>query len=221
MIVLVGVAHVINLKSSVERIIVQENPDIVAVELDYGRYIALTNKIGGKMPYIYRKMAELQRSLADMFGTSVGDEMITAVETAKILNKKVAFIDMDALEIARAIKKNMSVREKFKIYFSLLFAPLFGRRLSREDVENVMKREEEYIAQMRKKYPGLSRALFDLREERMAENLKNIEKKGKVVAFVGDGHISGLKKRLPNAKIIRLRELVGDTFSFSMKIGLD
>ncbi len=221
MIVLVGVAHVINLKSSVEGIIIKEDPEIVAVELDYGRYIALTNKIEGEMPYFYRKMAEMQRSLAEMLGTSVGEEMITAIETAKILNKKVAFVDMDAVEIARAIRKNMSLGEKLRLYFSLIFAPIFGRKLSKEDVENVMEREDEYIAQMRKRYPGLSRALFDLREEHMAKNLKILEKEGKVVAFVGDGHISGLKERLPEAKVIRLRELVGDTYSFSVKIGMN
>ena len=220
-IVLVGVAHVIDIKSSVEKIIIQENPDIVAVELDYGRYLALTNKIEGKMPYLYRKMAEMQKNLARMMGTAVGEEMLTAIQIAVTFNKRVAFIDMDAMEIAHAIRKSMRVIEKLKLYFSLIFAPFFGRRVSREEVEKIVDREEEYISYIRKKYPGLSKALFDIREERMAENLKKLENEGKVVAFVGDGHISGLKKKLPNVEVIRLRELMGDTFSFSVKIGID
>ena len=220
-IVLVGVAHVIDIKSSVEKVIIQEDPDIVAVELDYGRYLALTNRIEGKMPYLYRKMAEMQKNLAKMMGTAVGEEMLTAINVALTLNKRIAFIDMNAMEIARAIKKSMKFVEKIKLYFSLLLAPFLGRKVSREEVEKIVDKEEEYIMYVRRKYPGLSRALFDIREERMAKNLKKLENDGKVIAFVGDGHISGLKKRLPAVKVIRLRDLMGDTLSFSMKIGIN
>ena len=221
MITLVGVAHVIDIKSSVERVIVQEDPDIVAVELDYGRYLSLTNKIEGRMPYLYRKLADMQRNLARMMGTAVGEEMLTAIQVATTLNKRVAFVDMDAVEIAKVIRKNMGIFEKVKLYLSLLLAPFFGKKVSREEVEKIVDREDEYIAYMRRKYPGLSRALFDIREERMAENFRKLENEGKVVAFVGDGHISGLRKRLPNAKVIRLRDLMGDSFSFSVKVGIN
>ena len=220
-ITLVGVAHVIDIKSSVERIIIHENPDIVAVELDYGRYLALTKKTEGKMPYLYRKMAEMQKNIAKIMGTAVGEEMLTAIQIATVLNKRVAFIDMDAVEIAIAIKKNMSVTEKLKLYFSLLFSPFLGRKVGRKEVEEIVDKEEEYISYIKRKYPGLSKALFDIREERMAENLKKLEKEGKIVAFVGDGHIAGLKRRLPDANVIRLRELMGDTLSFSVKIGFN
>ena len=221
MIILVGVAHVIDIKSSVERVIVQEDPDIVAVELDYGRYLALTNKIEGRMPYLYRKLADMQRSLARMMGTEVGKEMLTAIQVATTLNKRVAFVDMDAVEIAKVIRKNMGIFEKMKLYLSLLLSPFFGKKVSREEVEKIVDREDEYIAYIRRKYPGLSRALFDIREKRMAENLQKLENEGKVVAFVGDGHISGLRKRLPNARVIRLRDLMGDSFSFSVKVGIN
>lgn len=221
MIILVGVAHVIDIKSSVERVIVQEDPDIVAVELDYGRYLALTNKIEGRMPYLYRKLADMQRSLARMMGTEVGEEMLTAIQVATTLNKRVAFVDMDAVEIAKVIRKNMGIFEKMKLYLSLLLSPFFGKKVSREEVEKIVDREDEYIAYIRRKYPGLSRALFDIREKRMAENLQKLENEGKVVAFVGDGHISGLRKRLPNARVIRLRDLMGDSFSFSVKVGIN
>ena len=60
MIVLVGVAHVINLKRQIQELIIREEPDVVAVELDYGRYYAMTHRVSGKMPYLYRKMGEMQ-----------------------------------------------------------------------------------------------------------------------------------------------------------------
>ncbi len=219
MIVLVGVAHVIDLKTYIERLIMEENPDIVAVELDYGRYIALTTQREGEMPYFYRKMAEMQKKLADMLGGEVGSEMVTAVKTAQVLNKRVAFIDMDSQKIIKHIKKNMGLWEKTKLYGSLSFAPLVGKKVSKKEVENIINQEEKYIKEIKEKYPGLSKALFDDREEFMANNLKNLDGEDvKILAFVGDGHLEGLKKRLPNAKIIKLKDMIGDTLSFSYSI---
>ncbi len=224
MIVIVGVAHVIDLRHEIERIIVRRDPDIVAVELDYGRYMALKNNLNGtgRMPYMYRKMSEMQRSIADMLGTDVGQEMLTAVEIANLFGKEVAFVDMDAGEIARLIRKEMSLREKFRIYSSIIFAPFSRKKVSREDIEELLENEDKYIAYVREKFPGLSRALFDRREEHMASALLSLEKRGSVMVFVGDGHIPGLKKRIPHAEVVRLKELKNaqetqesDSMSFS------
>ncbi len=219
MIILVGVAHVIDLKVHIERLIMEEDPDIVAVELDYGRYVALTTKQQGEMPYFYRKMAEMQKNLADMLGGEVGSEMVTAVRTAQIMNKQVAFIDMDSQQIIKSVKKNMSLWEKVKMYGSLIFAPLFGKKMGKKEVESIIEQEDRYIKEMKKKYPGLSKALFDDREEFMANNLKHLDREDiKILAFVGDGHLEGLKKRLPEAGTIRLKDILGESRSFSYKI---
>ncbi len=219
MIILVGVAHVIDLKVHIERLIMEEDPDIVAVELDYGRYVALTTKQQGEIPYFYRKMAEMQKNLADMLGGEVGSEMVTAVRTAQIMNKQVAFIDMDSQQIIKSVKKNMSLWEKVKMYGSLIFAPLVGKKMGKKEVESIIEQEDRYIKEMKKKYPGLSKALFDDREKFMANNLKHLDGEDiKILAFVGDGHLEGLKKRLPGARTIRLKDILGESRSFSYKI---
>ena len=221
MIILVGVAHVINLKTYIEKLIVRENPDIVAVELDYGRYVALTSKREGEMPYFYRKMAEMQKDIAKMFGSEAGSEMLTAVQIAQILGKRVAFIDMDSESIVRGIRKNMSLWEKIKLYGSLIFAPFIGKKMSKKDVEKIIQEEDKYIEEIRKKYPGLSKALFDDREEFMASNLRNLDGENvKILAFVGDGHLNGLARRLPQAQIIKLRDMIGESRSVSYTISL-
>ncbi len=218
MIVLVGVAHVINLRRQIEELIIREQADIVAVELDYGRYYALKNKVEGKMPYIYRKMSEMQKSVAEMLGTEVGDEMLTAVEVAQVLGKEIAFIDMDAQKIAEGIRKNMSAREKLKLYGSVILAPFSRKKLTKKEVDNIIENEEKYVGYIREKFPGLSKALFDDREEVMANNLSALDKRGKVIAFVGDAHLKGLHSRLPTAKIIKLRDLLGDSYNFSYSV---
>ncbi len=220
MITIVGVAHVINLKEHIERVIKEENADIVAVELDYGRFIALSTKREGEVPFFYRKLGEMQKNLAEMFGTEVGNEMLTAVNTARVLEKRVAFIDMSSLEIIKRMKKNMSFWEKIRLYSSIFLAPISGRRLSKKEIKEIIKNEEKYIEYVKRKFPGFSKTLFEDREEYMANNLINLEKKGNVIAFVGDGHIYGLKKRIPHAKILRLKELIGDSQSFSFEVKL-
>jgi pheromone shutdown protein TraB len=218
-IILVGVAHVIDLKTHIERLIMEENPDIVAVELDYGRYVALTTKREGEMPYFYRKMAEMQKNLAEMFGSEAGSEMLTAVQIAQVLGKRVAFIDMDSESIVKSIRKNMSLWEKIRLYGSLIFAPFIGKKMSKKDVEKIIQEEDKYIEEIRKKYPGLSKALFDDREEFMANNLRAMDDENvKILAFVGDGHLKGLKKRLPGSKVIKLRDMIGESKSISYTI---
>ncbi len=223
MIIIVGVAHVINLRAQIERLIVTKDPDIVAVELDYGRYVALKNKeTGGKMPYLYRKMGEMQKSLANMLGTEVGDEMLTAVDVAQIFGKEVAFVDMEAMEIARRIRREMTLREKFRLYSSVIFAPFSRKKVSKADIEELLENEEKYISYVKEKFPGLSRALFDDREAHMAGKLMALERHGTIMVFVGDGHISGLKRRIPDAEVIRLRSLMqGDSHSFSYTLSFN
>ncbi len=222
-IVLAGVAHVIDLRRQIRDLILKEDPDIVAVELDYGRYYAMTHDVSGKMPYLYRKMGEMQKSLADMLGTEVGEEMLTAIEVANTLGKRVALIDMDASEIARRMKENMGLWEKIRLYASIFLAPFSRKRITKEDVENLIEREDEYIAYLKKKFPGLAKTLFEDREEVMAGNLLRLAKEGKVLAFVGDGHLAGLKRRIPEARVIRLREMMneGSSVSFSFSVRFD
>ncbi len=222
-ITLVGVAHVIDVRRQIESIIISQDPDVVAVELDYGRYYAMTHRVEGDMPYIYRKMAEMQKNLARMFGTEVGSEMLVAINVARTLGKQVALIDMDSMEIVKRIKKNMGVIEKLRLYTSFLLAPFSRKRIGKEDIKEIVENEEKYVGYLRKKFPGLSRALFEDREEYMAKKLLDIEKNGHVMAFVGDAHIAGLKKLLPDAKIIRLRDIIteGETWEISYTISFN
>ncbi|MCD6370356.1 MAG: conjugal transfer protein TraB, partial [Thermoplasmata archaeon] len=76
----------------------------------------------------------------------------------------------------------------------------------------------KYIEEIRKKYPGLARALFDDREDFMARNLLSLNQEKKILAFVGDGHLKGLKKRIPEARAVCLRDMIKSSISFSYTI---
>ncbi len=98
MITLVGVGHVFQLRKSVQAVIASRRPDLVAVELDQTRFDALVSKQKGRPPsMMFRMLSDFQERLAEMYGSSVGDEMLAAVEAANEIGADVALIDMDSL----------------------------------------------------------------------------------------------------------------------------
>ena len=81
---LIGTAHVIDLALPLERHIKNFNPDIIALELDKQRWLALKSNIrksGG--PFYVRLLSRLQQYLGDYFGSTPGAEMMVATKIAQ------------------------------------------------------------------------------------------------------------------------------------------
>lgn len=96
MITLIGVAHVFDISDRVRKEIKRRHPDIVAVELDRQRYEGLKSgdRDSSDLPLMYRAMSFIQKKIADKYGVSVGDEMLTATETAEEIGAGIALIDI-------------------------------------------------------------------------------------------------------------------------------
>jgi pheromone shutdown protein TraB len=140
MITLIGVAHVFDISKSLENAIIERNPAVVCVELDAARYHALYSQDSNReAPFVYKMLAGLQENIAKKYGAKVGSEMLTAIETAKTLNAKLAFIDMDASKIVSNFWRTMTFSERVKFLFAL-FSSLFIRK---KRIEKELKRFEE------------------------------------------------------------------------------
>ena len=155
--------------------------------------------------------------------------MFTAVKYAQSHQIPLEFIDMNAQKLFSNMLKSMSLSEKFK----LILSGVVGLFVSKKKVEIELKKIESefdgYIEQIAKKFPTIKRTLIDERNNHMAKKLvKLTEEKQKIIACVGDGHISGMSKLLDEENIeyitIRLSELrsIGvesdtATASFSME----
>ena len=125
MITLIGVGHVFDINKSLENAIIQRNPQVVCIELDPVRYQALLSKGSDRdAPIVYRVLARFQEKIAKKYGTQVGSEMLTAIDTAKMLNAKLAFIDMDANRIVSNFWKSMTFKERVKFMFDGTVSPL-------------------------------------------------------------------------------------------------
>ncbi len=211
MITLVGVGHVFAISENVKGIIRSKLPQVVCLELDPGRYRALTQKDRTrKVPLQYRALAYFQSRMADKFGSEVGDEMLAAAEAAQQVGAKVALIDMDAGRVFGLLWKRMSLREKLHLLGGAFVGLLVSRETVEREVDKYEGNEEMYLKALGKEFPTIKSVLIDDRDKFMAERLTSLSSQyGSIVAIVGDGHIPGMLGYLKQLEVeaVRLKEL--------------
>jgi pheromone shutdown-related protein TraB len=209
---IVGTAHVSEKSiSEVNQIIEREKPDIVAVELDRGRYQALKGEeevreinvkdllSSGKFNYFLLQwlLAYVQKKIGADMGVKPGAEMLAAIETAEKTGARVALIDRDIQVTLGRFWSKMSFFEKLKLFGSLIGAS-FGIGTEEIDIETVTDEDvvTQLVSELRKVAPSAASILIDERDAFMAKNLLDLSKEGNVVAVVGAGHREGIKKYL-------------------------
>jgi pheromone shutdown-related protein TraB len=238
--VLVGTAHVS--KESVEEVrqaIVDEKPDIVAVELCEPRYKVLLDKksweqtpltklIRGEQPYFFLGqsfLAMVQRSLGEELGVEPGSEMLEAIKAAKEIGAEIALVDRKIAVTLRRAWTKMSLREKFRIFKELLYG-FFGVSEMSEEIDIEMLKRQDVITEMMEELgklaPKAKEVLVDERDAYIAGRLRDVagENPGKkIVGVVGAGHLSGLVENLRRDEETDLSELetIPSSF-FSLKL---
>ncbi|ERH07607.1 MAG: TraB determinant protein [Halonotius sp. J07HN4] len=131
----VGTAHVS--KASVEEVetkIPDKEPDIVAVELDDGRYRQLKGEepddldasdlLQGNTVFqflAYWMLSYVQTRLGEQFDIDPGADMLAAVETAEDHGIDVALVDRDIQETIQRFWARMTITEKLRMVGGLAF----------------------------------------------------------------------------------------------------
>ncbi len=211
MITIIGVGHVFNIRPHIEKLIFERNPSVVCVELDKFRYQALINKQRNEdAPLMYQLLSRFQKKMADEYGVDVGEEMLGAVDMAKKINAKVAFIDADASFIFNRFWNSMSFSEKIKFMIGA-FGGIFVRKKQVErELERFGNDSEKYLEMFGREFPTVKEELIDKRDIHMAKAIREINKShNEIVAVIGDGHILGVSKALADLdlEIIRLKDV--------------
>lgn len=232
MIVLVGVAHVIDVSKPIGSLVEHYAPGAVGIELDPGRYRALQERSPrGRVPLPYRLLAVMQRRLADQFGGEVGAEMLAAAEAAKARGSPLLFIDMDAGKLFNSLISQMPLKERVAMVLSSFGGLFMTRKRVERELQEFQDNEEKYMEVLGRTYPTVKRVLIDERNEHMARNILRAEGMyGSVLAVVGDGHVEGIRRiisredlvayRLKDLKDLRLEGPVNNAeASFSFTIG--
>jgi pheromone shutdown-related protein TraB len=221
-ITLVATSHIAeeSLKK-IEEIIEKEKPDVVAVELDRGRYESLKGgqasltetikALGFFSFFIYFLMKKLQEWLGKMVGILPGSDMLKAIEVAKRRKLLIAFIDRD-IRLTLAGFNNISRGEKFKLFWFLIKGifgvaafKVKGGSIEGIDLRKVPQSEiiEEAMLVLKKELPQLYRILVEERDEFMASRLKILMRDyDNVVAVIGAGHKKGMTAILNKDKSV-------------------
>ncbi|MFA4662545.1 TraB domain-containing protein [Pyrococcus kukulkanii] len=201
----VGTVHVLpESVKEVRDVILGENPDAVAIELDYGRLVALLHREElrltqalrlGKIGILSYILQEVEKFLGKDFGALPGEEMIEAYELATSLGIPVYLIDQP---VQVTLKKLLSAPrlEKLRGIAEVLALPLLSREV---EIESYTALEQEF----KRKYPYFYKVLVEERNKVMAKNIMMIvdslllrKRKVKVVAVVGLGHKKGIERLL-------------------------
>ena len=211
-IILVGTAHISrNSADLVSRVVENERPDCVCVELDSKRYNALSKRKRwlnlNLKEIIYRKqlstlmvnliLASYQKKLGSRLGVLPGAELLEAVTVADKHKIPVALCDR---EVRVTMRRAWHATTFFKKTYLLatLFASLFDKTEITEEKLTELKKTDvlsELMQELGQALPELKIVLIDERDTFLAEKIKKSQGE-KVVAVVGAGHVEGIKKAL-------------------------
>ena len=220
---IIGTAHVSS--ESVDEVkdaIYEQHPEVVAIELDRGRYIRLKKSMMGieeddtisvsKIIKENKVGLFLTTTLLGYFQSKIGadvdvkpgSEMVGAIEACEDLGIPIALIDREInTTLQRALNK-MGFMEKAKFLFGLLTSAFGGDDEEDEiDIEDLKNPEniDELMEMFKDEAPSVYEVLVRERDAYLAGKILQIPQ-DHVIAVVGAGHKPGIIKYLDNPETL-------------------
>lgn len=209
-IVIIGTSHIsIESIKEVEAEIRKIEPEVVALELDRRRFLALFAKKRhislmdikhmGIKSFLFNSFGYyIEKKLGKLVGVAPGSEMKKAVQTAKELNCKIALVDQDVSITLKKLTNRLTFKEKMNFLSDLIFG-IFKREKIDFDLKKVPSSKviKKLTEKLKKRYPNVYFVLVEDRNKYMAKNLyKLMIDYNSVVAVVGAGHEEDLIKEI-------------------------
>jgi len=211
-ILLVGTAHV-SQKSveEVRRVIAEERPDTVCVELDEGRYKTLIDKTSWQKLNIFEVIRQkrvlfllsslalgaYQRRMGERLGVSPGAELLAGVEAAEEVGAEVVLADRDVQATLKRTWANLSLWDKTQMAMGLVSAPFAVEDIDEARIEELKDKDTigEMMHEVAREMPRVKTPLIDERDQYLMSMIQEAPGK-KIVGVVGAAHVSGMVKRL-------------------------
>ncbi|HON81032.1 MAG TPA: TraB/GumN family protein [Methanoregulaceae archaeon] len=208
---IIGTAHVSSESiAEVRQAIADFSPDVVAVELDPGRYAALKKHVqeASVSDVLEAKtfaqllvqwlLAYLQRRIGLDVGVEPGAEMRAAVEEAEARGIRVDLIDRDIRITLQRFWRSLSLIEKIRMFYALAVsvASMDGEEI---DIEELKKQDviSAALEEFRKFSPNGARALIDERDAYLAHQIIRLSNKyDRILVVIGAGHQDGVNRYL-------------------------
>ncbi len=207
---ILGTAHVSSESVELVRNQIEEwEPDLIAVELCPSRMAALTEpesldsedllkiiKEGrSAMILLQSALAAQQRRMGISSGERPGAELLAAVNAAEESDIPVEMIDRDVVITLRRAWKKMGMIEKWRILNALLWEE-DDEEVSIDEVLGDSDLLSSMMEEARELAPRAGEVLIDERDSFLAGRIQQIRGKGKVLAVIGAGHLSGVVQNL-------------------------
>ena len=138
---IIGTSHIAKQSvNEIKKAIIDDNPDVVAIELDIERAAALLQEGKTKLTlasimqigvkgYIFAKVGHyIQQKLGKKVGVSPGSEMKAALELARKEKKDVAFIDQPIRITLKNFSKGLSWKERGRFFLDIFKGLLFPKK---------------------------------------------------------------------------------------------
>ncbi|MDR2445680.1 MAG: TraB/GumN family protein [Treponema sp.] len=222
--ILIGTAHIS--KESIDevaRVIKEEKPGMVCVELDEGRYKSITEKERWEKLDVAKILKEgkgfllmanlvlsgFQRRMGEGLGVKPGEEMKTAIIVATEADVPFALCDREIQITLRRAWSNCNFWNKCKLLASLLSDAFSNEKLSEAEIEKLKEHSEldGMMRELAEYLPPVKTVLIDERDQYLAAKIwtnrngaaGSAGESGantKVVAVVGAGHLAGVQSHL-------------------------
>ena len=186
--ILIGTAHVSRQSiDEVGKIIREEKPDLICVELDEGRYASITKKESWEnlnMVKVFKEgkgfllMANLvlsgfQRRMGAELGVKPGEEMKAALDIAEELGIPHALCDREIQVTLRRAWGSCGLWSKNKLLATLLTSAFTTEKLKPEEIEALKNRNEldSMMNELASYLPEVKETLIDERDEYLAAKI--------------------------------------------------
>jgi pheromone shutdown-related protein TraB len=213
---LIGTAHVSRESiEEVKKVIHEEKPDVVCVELDQGRYNSLFQTDNWEklnLSKVFKEgkgfllianlvMSSFQRRLGNQLGVKPGEEMKAAIETAKELGIQHSLCDREVHTTLRRAWAYCGLWSKCKLLASLLASAFTTEKLSEQEIEDLKNKNEldGMMSELANYLPGVKTTLIDERDRYLASKIWDSsidDSKKNIVAVIGAGHLQGIVNHL-------------------------
>ncbi len=216
--ILVGTAHISQESVDlVRRVIEEERPDCVCVELDERRYEALSQEQTFEAKDLreiikHKQLATLlinlvlasyQKRLGMQLGVTPGKELLEATLVADELGIPVSLCDRDVRITLRRSWSSLSIWRKFMLLSGVLGSAFESPEISEEELARIRQQDvlSELMRELGEAMPDLKTALIDERDAYLAHKILASEGQ-KLVAVVGAGHLEGMIEAIENLEEI-------------------
>ncbi|HPF86945.1 MAG TPA: TraB/GumN family protein [Candidatus Limiplasma sp.] len=221
-ILLIGTAHVSKGSAAlVKKVIEEEHPDSVCIELDKDRYNSMrdpkawertdvvqvikSKKVGFLLANL--ALSSYQKKIAKKLHVSVGGEMIQGMKSAEEIGATLVLADRNIQTTFLRIWRKLNLWEKCKLIVNFLFVSDDDTDIKDEDLQKLLQEDmlEAVLSDMRKSFPKIGDILISERDQHLAAKIKEAPGK-KIVAVLGGAHVPGVKK-----EIYQTQDLAGIT----------